>query len=77
MGFKIKIEEEFNPGNPESGKWFVKYDSSTDKPIFTEHENMAGIFVPDFEVDNALHGNIMALYDRFGYKGTLICIYSK
>ncbi len=68
--FKIKIEEEFNKKSKDVGKWFVKYDSDTDRPIFTENENRAGIFVPDFNHKNALYGNLMALYDRFGIQGT-------
>lgn len=72
MEYKIKIEEKFNPGNSKVGQWFVKYDRSIDEPIFTENENKAGIFVSNFNADNSLHGNMMALYDRFGYKGTSV-----
>ena len=75
--FKIKIEEKFNPQSYQScmiGKWFVKYDSSTDSPVFTDNESEAGIFVPEFEPDNSLWCNLMALSDRFGYKGSPIAI---
>ena len=70
--FKIIIEEEFN--SDMVGKWFVGYDKINDKPLFTTNEEEAGIFVADFEADNALYGNLMALVDRFGYKGTPILI---
>lgn len=70
--FKIKIEKEFNPKMDE--KWFVGYDSVNDKPTFTDKEDEAGIFVPTIEDDNSLYGNLMALYDRFGYKGTPIIV---
>jgi hypothetical protein len=68
--FKIKIEKEFNPTSDMIGKWFVKYNAEISKPIFTDEEENAGIFVPDFNSDNALYGNLMALNDRFGIKGT-------
>lgn len=72
--FKIIIEEEFNPDSDMIGKWFVEYDKVNNKPIFTDNEEEAGIFVADFEADNALYGNLMALADRFGYKGSPILI---
>ena len=68
--FKIKIEEKFNPKSEIVGKWFVKYDSDNDKPLFTDNEDEAGIFVADFNDKMALY--LMALDDRFGYKGTPI-----
>lgn len=70
--FKIKIEEKFNPKSDMIGKWFIKYDLDNDKPLFTDNEDDAGIFVSNFNDKNALYGNLMALSDRFGYKGTPI-----
>jgi hypothetical protein len=72
MEFKIKIEEEFNKGNKHVGEWFVKYEHP--KPIFTKNEDEAGIFVLDFAAFNAVYGNLMALEDRYGIKGTPIDI---
>jgi hypothetical protein len=68
--FKIKIEEKFNIQSESINKWFVEYDAEKDRPIFTDDESKAGLFVIDNTQKNDLWGNIMALYDRFGYKGT-------
>ena len=70
--FKIKIEEEFNTGSEMIRKWFVKYDSDNDRPLFSDKEEEGGVFVIDMDHKDALMGNLMALYDRFGYKGTPI-----
>ncbi len=69
--FRIKIEEEFNPNSEMVGKWFVKYDSEKDTPIFSENEEDAGLFVVG-QGENDLLGNLFALSDRFGYRGTPI-----
>jgi hypothetical protein len=75
--FKIKIEKEFNPSSDKCGQWFVKYDSESDSPVFTENENEAGIFIMDSSSKNDFMGNLMALADRFGYKGTPVPHYEK
>lgn len=70
--FYIKIEELHNKGKSEVGTYFVKYNSTTNKPEFTDIISNAGIFVLDMNHKNAYWGNLMALNDRFGLKGTLI-----
>ena len=72
--FRIKIEEKFNPNSEMIGKWFVKYDPTTDRPIFTDDINEAGIFVADINDKMSLYGNAMALSHRFGYNGTPVPI---
>lgn len=56
------------------GKWFVRYDKAQHAPIFCDDESEAGLFVADHSADNAIYGNLMALNDRFGIRGTPIHI---
>lgn len=72
--FKIKIQEEFNTKSDMIGKWFIKYDTNNDKPLFTDNEEEAGIFINDPNQKNDAFCNLMALNDRFGYKGTLVSV---
>lgn len=79
--FKIKIEKRFNckkflwikyAPHEMVGKWLVGYDPAQDAPVFCDDVNDAGIFVADHKADNAVYGNLMALNDRFGIRGTPI-----
>lgn len=81
--FKIKIERRFNckkflwftyAPHPMIDKWFVGYDPEKDTPVFSDDVNEAGLFVVEHKADNAVYGNLMALNDRFGIRGTPIHI---
>lgn len=72
--FYIKIEESDNKGRSEAGKYFVKYNPTTNKAEFTDNISAAGIFVLDMNHKNAYWGNLMALYDRLGLNGMIIPI---
>lgn len=52
------------------GEYFVRYDDTTNSPLFTKDAREAGEFVFDItnRRNNSIMGNLAALYDRFNIK---------